>query len=70
MKGVGAGTRVFSLLDRPSAIPLDRGQTLSPSRNGPIRFEDVHFRYPSRRAVEVLKGVSFQVGVGESVALV
>ncbi|ORY28160.1 P-loop containing nucleoside triphosphate hydrolase protein [Naematelia encephala] len=70
MKGVGAGARVFWLLDRPSAVPLGVGTHLSRSRNGPIRFENVHFTYPSRREVEVLKGVDMEITVGMSVALV
>ena len=68
--GVGAGSRVFWLLDRQSAIPLDAGRALSAGRNGPIRFENVHFTYPSRKEVEVLKGVSLNVEPGTSVALV
>ena len=68
--GVGAGTRVFWLLDRPSAIPLGNGTKLSLDRNGPIRFEKVHFTYPSRKEVEVLKGVDLVIEPGTSVALV
>ncbi len=68
--GVGAGARVFWLLDRPSTIPLGVGKTLSAERNGPIRFENVRFTYPSRKEVEVLRGATFTVERGESVALV
>ncbi|CAK9787373.1 hypothetical protein CC85DRAFT_289332 [Cutaneotrichosporon oleaginosum] len=70
MKGVGAGQRVFSLLDRQSAIPLDEGQTLSPNREGPIVFNNVRFTYPSRKEVEVLKGIDLTIQPGTSVALV
>ena len=70
MKGVGAGSRVFWLLDRQSPIPLGVGTTLSRSRNGPIRFQDVRFTYPSRKEVEVLKGINMTVRPGTSVALV
>ncbi|KAL7418586.1 ATP-binding cassette permease mdl1 [Cryptotrichosporon argae] len=70
MKGVGAGARVFWLLDRPSKIPLDAGEPLPASRNGPIRFENVRFTYPSRPEVEVLKGVDLTIEPGTSVALV
>jgi ABC-type multidrug transport system fused ATPase/permease subunit len=69
MKGVGAGTRVFDLLDRKSAIPLSVGKTLEPGREGPIRFENVSFTYPSRKEVEVLKGVDLQIEVGTSLAI-
>ncbi|CAJ0572276.1 unnamed protein product, partial [Mesorhabditis spiculigera] len=37
---------------------------------GQIRFEDVHFAYPQRPEQEVLKGISFQVDQGQTVALV
>ena len=69
MKGVGAGTRVFDLLDRKSAIPLSVGKTLEPGREGPIRFENVSFTYPSRKEVEVLKGVDLQIEPGTSLAI-
>lgn len=70
MKGVGAGSRVFHLIDRQSAIPLGVGQTLSTIRNGPIEFRNVRFTYPSRKEVEVLKGINMKIDPGTSVALV
>lgn len=70
MKGVGAGSRVFHLIDRQSEIPLGVGQTLSSVRNGPIEFENVRFTYPSRKEVEVLRGINLKVEPGTSVALV
>ncbi|WWD19462.1 hypothetical protein CI109_103922 [Kwoniella shandongensis] len=70
MRGVGAGSRVFWLLDRTSHIPLDKGINLPHSRNGAIRFENVRFRYPSRKEVEVLKGINMRIEPGTSVALV
>ena len=70
MRGIGAGSRIFDLLDRQSAIPLHTGVPISPERRGPIRFENIQFEYPSRRGVEVLKGFDLEVGVGQSVALV
>ena len=49
------------VLDRPDAAPLAVGR-------GAIRFEDVHFAYdPNRR---ILKGVSFEVPAGGTVAIV
>lgn len=70
MKGVGAGSRVFHLIDRQSEIPLNVGQRLSSLRNGPIEFENVRFTYPSRKEVEVLKGINMKIEPGTSVALV
>lgn len=68
--GVGAGGRVFWLLDRQSHIPLEAGVKLSAARNGSIVFENVRFRYPSRKEAEVLKGINMTIEPGMSVALV
>ena len=70
MRGVGAGVRIFDLLDRRPAIPPDTGVDIGPGRHGPIRFENITFEYPSRKGVEILKDLNLEVGVGESVAIV
>ncbi|KAI0740623.1 P-loop containing nucleoside triphosphate hydrolase protein [Earliella scabrosa] len=70
MRGIGAGVRIFDLLDRQPAIPPDTGVEVDPSRRGVIRFEHVWFEYPSRRNVLILKDLNLEVGVGESVAIV
>ncbi|KNZ73951.1 hypothetical protein J132_09026 [Termitomyces sp. J132] len=70
MRGIGAGTRIFDLLDRTPAIPPDNGVAVVPTKRGPIKFEGVQFEYPSRRGVEILKDLNLEIGVGESVAIV
>ena len=70
MRGVGAGVRIFDLLDRKPAIPPDTGVEVDPARRGPIRFEHVWFEYPSRRNVQILKDLNLEINVGESVAIV
>jgi ABC-type multidrug transport system fused ATPase/permease subunit len=47
-------------------------QTPAPSTplRGEVEFRNVHFRYPSRLEIEVLKGISFTIQPGEKVALV
>ena len=70
MRGIGAGTRIFELLDRRPAIPHNMGVNLTPTRRGPVRFEGVQFEYPSRKGVEILKDFDLEIGVGESVAIV
>ena len=47
--------------DRPGATPLVVG-------HGSLAFENVHFHYDSRR--EILRGVSFEVPAGKTVAVV
>lgn len=69
MKGVGAGSRVFDLLDRKSAIPLSVGKFCPKERNGPIRLENVSFTYPSRKEVGVLNKVNLDIEVGTSLAI-
>jgi ATP-binding cassette subfamily B protein len=49
------------VVDRPGARPLD-------VRDGAVRFDDVHFAYDPARPI--LKGISFQVPAGKTVAIV
>ncbi|GLB37351.1 putative ABC transporter transmembrane region [Lyophyllum shimeji] len=70
MRGIGAGTRIFELLDRRPAIPPDTGVPVPPTRRGPVKFEGVHFEYPSRKGVEILKDLNLELDAGESVAIV
>lgn len=70
MRGVGAGERIFELLDRHPTIPPYTGVAVDHARRGPVRFEGVYFQYPSRPGVEILKHLDLEVKVGESVALV
>jgi ATP-binding cassette subfamily B protein len=53
--------REAEIEDRPGAMPLD-------VRAGTIRFEDVRFAYEPARPI--LKGVSFEVPAGRTVAIV
>lgn len=72
MKGVGAGARVFDLIDRESEIKLEQGRALTEAekQGSRIEFKDVHFHYPSRPGIKVLDGVNLTIEKGESVALV
>lgn len=70
MRGIGAGSRIFDLLDRRPAIPPTSGITLDPIRRGTIKFEKITFEYPSRKDVEILHDFSLEIGIGESVAIV
>jgi len=70
MRGVGAGTRIFELIDRTPAINPDAGAVLDPTHRGHVKFENVAFEYPSRKGVEILKDFNLDLNVGESVAIV
>ena len=78
MKGIGAGTRVFELLEREPMIkpstgihfPDPRITSLGGAQMGTIKFENVTFKYPSRPRVPVLKDFELTLKGGESVAIV
>lgn len=70
MRGIGAGTRVFEVIDRTPAIPYDSGLAVPPERRGVVRFEGINFEYPSRKGVEILKDFNMEIAVGESIAIV
>ncbi|KAG8879983.1 ATP-binding cassette permease mdl1 [Tulasnella sp. 332] len=76
MKGIGAGGRVFGLLEREplipyaSGLPFPKPDPTAGDHMGTIRFEQVSFNYPSRPKVAVLKDFNLELKSGESVALV
>ncbi|KAJ6593390.1 P-loop containing nucleoside triphosphate hydrolase protein [Mycena capillaripes] len=70
MRSIGAGTRVFELLDRTPAIPPRMGVPIAADRRGTLKFENIKFEYPSRKGVGILKDLNLEIGVGESVAVV
>ncbi|XMO87083.1 ABC transporter ATP-binding protein [Algibacter sp. AS12] len=65
--GMVAATRVFKVIDTTSQID-DHGTQVPESFKGNIKFEGVHFSYVEEE--EVLKGISFDVTAGETVAIV
>ncbi|VDK43399.1 unnamed protein product [Anisakis simplex] len=73
MQAVGASRKVFELIDRKPKVnnngKINLDGTIT-TLEGRIQFEDVHFSYPIRPHVPVMKGISFTVNPGEVVALV
>ncbi len=65
--GIVAGERIFEVLDTESQIE-DKGSIEAAHFKGKISFKDVRFSYINNE--EVLKGVSFDVKSGETVAIV
>lgn len=69
MKGVGAASRLFELQDRKPSIPSTVGIKVK-SAQGPIRFTDVTFAYPTRPAVTIFNGLNFEIPSGSNVCIV
>ncbi|MFH4967410.1 ABC transporter ATP-binding protein [Gaetbulibacter sp. M240] len=65
--GMVAANRVFKILDTTSQID-DTGTIVTTHFKGNIKFKDVYFNYVEDE--DVLKGVSFEVKAGETVAIV
>ena len=65
--GMVAGDRIFEILDTDSQITRN-GNMKAEHFKGNISFKNVHFSYV--KGEEVLKGVSFDVKAGETVAIV
>jgi len=65
--GMVAGERVFEILDTESQISKT-GNVEASNFNGDIKFKNVHFSYVKDE--KVLKGISFNVKAGETVAIV
>ncbi len=69
-KTLGATQRVRDLL-RLDGEAQSGGRGAAIVRiKGAVRFEDVHFRYPSRPDLRVLRGLSLDAAPGEKIALV
>lgn len=67
----GAATDILNLIDaRPEIDVESKEGTVLETVTGQIRFEDVHFRYPTRPEVRVLRGFDLTVEPGSYVALV
>jgi ATP-binding cassette subfamily B (MDR/TAP) protein 1 len=69
----GAASDVVTLLDSIPEIDAESTAGKKPESEkmeGQIRFKDVHFRYPTRPAVRVLRGFSLTVQPGTFIALV
>lgn len=65
--GIVAANRVFEVLDTTSQID-DLGKIEAPEFTGNIEFDKVHFSYIEDE--EVLKGISFEVKPGQTIAIV
>ncbi len=73
-RAVGSSERILEILEEDTEINLQQLKTQKtiPTLDiqGDISFQDVHFAYPTRSDVTVLKKIDFEVKAGQKVALV
>jgi len=69
----GAGSELIRLFDSVPEIDAESDQGKKPDSNkvlGHLKLENIHFRYPTRPAVRVLRNLSLEVKPGTYIALV
>ncbi|XP_077576405.1 ATP-dependent translocase ABCB1-like isoform X2 [Stigmatopora nigra] len=67
----GAAHKVYGIIDNnPSIDSYSEGGFKPDSITGNIEFKNIHFNYPSRPDVKVLKNMSLSVKSGQTIALV
>jgi ATP-binding cassette subfamily B protein len=71
-KTMGASERILEILDTEDELQHQNSlsKAVKDHISGQIAFENVHFSYPSRKEVEVLKGIDFNIQPGQKIALV
>uniref|UniRef100_A0A3Q3EDP3 ATP-binding cassette, sub-family B (MDR/TAP), member 10 n=1 Tax=Labrus bergylta TaxID=56723 RepID=A0A3Q3EDP3_9LABR len=71
MKGFGAGSRLWELLDRKPEFPLNEGLVLPAEQlKGQLEFSDVSFAYPTRKEAPIFQNLSLVVPAGTIMAVV
>lgn len=69
-KTIGASDRILEILEDPSEVHLaDEAEEVA-IKFGTIELKNIHFSYPSRPSVEILKGISIRIEPGQKVAIV
>uniref|UniRef100_A0A8C6G414 Multidrug resistance protein 1 n=1 Tax=Moschus moschiferus TaxID=68415 RepID=A0A8C6G414_MOSMO len=67
----GAAYEVFKIIDNKPSIDSYSNTGHKPDNiKGNLEFRNVHFHYPSRKEVKILKGLNLKVESGQTVALV
>ncbi|ELW48095.1 Multidrug resistance protein 1 [Tupaia chinensis] len=67
----GAAYEIFKIIDnKPNIDSYSKNGHKPDNIKGNLEFRNVHFSYPSRKEVKILKGLSLKVQSGQTVALV
>jgi len=69
-KTIGSSDRILEILQDPSEIDLTKQAAGKAIEFGKISVENLHFSYPSRPSVEILKGISIDIEPGQKIAIV
>jgi len=70
LRAAGAADRLVEILDETPTITAPEQPNILSDIQGEIRFESVHFVYPTRQERAALSDLSFTVKPGETIALV
>ncbi|XP_072712431.1 ATP-binding cassette sub-family B member 10, mitochondrial [Ciconia boyciana] len=71
MKGLGAGGRLWELIERKPQLPFNEGIILGKDTfRGALEFKDVEFAYPTRPETSIFKDFSLSIPAGSVMALV
>ncbi|ODV70550.1 hypothetical protein HYPBUDRAFT_155428 [Hyphopichia burtonii NRRL Y-1933] len=70
MKGSGAGTKLFDLVDHKNEVPPVLGEKLPAFMKNDIEFRDVQFSYPTRPHDLIFDGCSFKIPASSSTCFV
>ncbi|KAJ8308440.1 hypothetical protein KUTeg_013314 [Tegillarca granosa] len=70
MKGLGASSRLWELIDKKPSIPISGGIIPSYPISGNIQFKDVIFTYPSRDDTKIFSNLNLTVPAGSVTAVV
>ncbi|KAM5255812.1 ATP-dependent translocase ABCB1 [Ctenodactylus gundi] len=67
----GAAYEIFKIIDNEPSIDSFSPDGYKPETiKGNLEFRNIHFSYPSRKEVKILKGLNLRVQSGQTVALV
>ncbi|KAK3596017.1 hypothetical protein CHS0354_032540 [Potamilus streckersoni] len=70
MKGLGASTRIWELIDRDPKVPYGGGILPEEKIKGTIEFKDLGFSYPSRPEIPIFTALNLTVPAGSVTAVV
>jgi ATP-binding cassette subfamily B (MDR/TAP) protein 10 len=71
MKGLGASTRIWQLIDTRPDIPISGGPVIPAGQfEGSIRFRDLSFAYPTRFDVPIFNNLNLSIPAGSVTAIV